>query len=82
MPVTVFDIRDIPPMARERIQAAVETGGKHVRGSHEAWIAADAFGRGVRVLITGPHGFERSVSFAMDEQPEEITRRVRQTLDE
>lgn len=53
-----------------------------VRGSHEAWIAADPFGRGVRVLITGPQGFERSVWFAMDEQPEEITRRVRQTLDE
>lgn len=82
MPITIFDMRDIPPMARERIQAAVEAGGKFTVEPHEAWISADRFQRGVRVLITGPQGFERSVSFAMDEQPEEITRRVRQTLDE
>ncbi len=64
------------------IGPAVEAGGKHARGSHEAWIAADSSGREVRVLITGPYGLERNVSFAMDEQPEEITCRVRQTLDE
>ena len=82
MPISIFDIRDIPPMARERIKAAVEAGGKFTIEPHEAWIAADPFRRGVRVLITGPQGFERTVSFAMDEQPEEITRRVGQTLDE
>jgi hypothetical protein len=67
---------------RERIEAAVEAGGKHVAAPHEAWIAADP-GRGdVRVLLTGPHGFERTIRFAADEEPAVITERVRATLDE
>jgi hypothetical protein len=36
----------------------------------------------VRVLITGPQGFERSVLFALDEDPTVITERVRATIDE
>jgi hypothetical protein len=36
----------------------------------------------VRVLITGPQGFERSVWFALDEDPTVITERVRATIDE
>ena len=28
---------------------------------YEAWIAADPFRGGFRLLITGPHGFERTV---------------------
>jgi hypothetical protein len=39
-------------------------------------------GGGVRVLITGPQRFERRVLFAIDEEPAEITRRVKETLDE
>ena len=56
--------------------------GKHTRENYEAWITADPFRGGVRVLITGPQGFERTVQFAMDEDPVEITERVRATLDE
>jgi hypothetical protein len=37
---------------------------------------------GVRLLITGAHGFQREVTFAMDEEPAVITERVRATLDE
>jgi hypothetical protein len=56
--------------------------GNHLSVSYEAWIAADPFRGGTRVLITGPQGFERVVQFDADEQPAEITRRVRETLDE
>jgi hypothetical protein len=39
---------------------------------HEAWIAADSFRGGVRALVTGPQGFERTVAFALDEAPKRI----------
>jgi hypothetical protein len=82
MPITVFDTKGIPAIRRERIEAAVEAAGRSVSSPHEAWIAADPFRGGVRVVITGPHGFERSVLFPMDSEPAEITERVRVTLDE
>jgi hypothetical protein len=34
------------------------------------------------VTITGPHGFERRAGFSVDEDPAEITRRVRETIDD
>lgn len=46
------------------------------------WIAADPFKVGVRVLITGPQGFERIVIFAPDEDPAVITERVRESIEE
>ena len=82
MPLTIFDTKGIPAVRRERIETAVEFGGKHVAAAYEAWIAADPFRGGVRVLITGPQGFERSVSFGLDELPQEITRRIRETLED
>ena len=82
MPITVFESKGIPATRRERIQAAVEAGGKNVAGPHEAWIAADPFRGGFKVLITGPHGFERTVFFATDDDPAVISERVRETLDE
>jgi hypothetical protein len=62
--------------------AAVVAGGRHVAAPHEASIASDPFRDGVRVLITGPHGFQRTVSFALDEVSAAITQRVRETLEE
>jgi hypothetical protein len=82
MPLTVFDIKGVPGNRRERIEAAVVGGGKQASGPHEAWIAADPFKGGFRVLITGPHGFERTVAFALDDDPAEIAERVRETLEE
>ena len=82
MPLTVFDIQGIPGHRRERIEAAVVAGGKHVSAPPEAWIAADPFKGGFRVLITGPDGFERIVVFAIDDDPVGIAERVRETLDE
>ena len=81
MPLTVFAIKGIPGNRRERIEAAVVAGGKHASGPHEAWIAADPFNGGLRVLITGPHGFERTVTFAIDDDPAVIAEMVRETMD-
>jgi hypothetical protein len=57
MPITVFSLRGILANRRERIEAVV-AGGKRTRKPHEAWIAVDPYGT-VRVLMTGPDGFER-----------------------
>jgi hypothetical protein len=73
--------RGIPGHRRERIEAAVVAGGKHAFSPHEAWIAADVFKGGVKVLITGPHGFERTVTFALDDDPVVIAERVRETME-
>jgi hypothetical protein len=81
VPLTVFDTKGIRAARREQIETAVEAGGKHVKDPHEAWITTNPF-RGVRVLITGPLGFERTVQFAIDEDSFEITERVRATLEE
>ena len=41
-----------------------------------------SFKGGFRVLITGPHGFERAVAFAIDDDPAVIAERVRETMEE
>jgi hypothetical protein len=47
------------------------------------WLdPADPFRGDVRVLITWPQGFERSVTFATDEDPVVIAQQVRGTIDE
>ena len=38
-------------------------------GPYEGWIAADPFRGGVRVLITGLEGFEKTSALASDEAP-------------
>ena len=72
--------KGVPATRRQRIAAAVVAVGTHMTAPYAAWIAADPFKGCVRVLITGPQGFERSVQFAVDEEQAEITRRVRDTL--
>ena len=47
--LTVFDTKGIPATRRQRIEAAVAAGGKHMRDSYEAWITTDPFRSGVRV---------------------------------
>jgi hypothetical protein len=82
MPLTVFAIQGIPANRRERIEAAVVAGARHITAPHEAWIVADPFNHGFRVLITGPHGFERTVTFAIDDHPAAIAEQIRETLEE
>ena len=68
----IFDITRNPATLREPIEAAV-VAGKHVTVPHEAWIGCDPFHSGVRLLITRRHGFERTVTFAVDQVPAAIT---------
>jgi hypothetical protein len=82
VPLTVFEIKGIPGTRRERIEAAVQAGGKQLSGPYEAWISSDPFRGGVKVLITGPQGFERTVGFAMDEDLEVIQERVQETVED
>jgi hypothetical protein len=81
MPLTVFAVKGVPGNRRERIEAAVVAGGRNATGPHEAWIAADPFNGGFRVLITGLHGFERTVTFAIGDDPAVIAERVRETME-
>ena len=81
VPLTVFDIKGIPGTRLQRIEEAVVAGGRHTSGPHEAWVSADPFNDGFRVLITGPHGLERTVAFAIDDDPAVIADRVRETLE-
>jgi hypothetical protein len=80
MPLTVFAIKGIQGNRRERIEAAVVAGGRSTRKPHEGWIAVDPRGA-VRVLKTGPDGFERAVGFAPDEDAAVITELVRSALE-
>ena len=80
MPITVFDTKGIPPTRRERIEAAVTAAGRDLAGPHEAWIAADPFRGGFKVLTTGPHGLERIARFATDDESVVISERIRETL--
>ena len=65
MPLTILDYKGIPALRRERIEAAVVAGGRHQSDLDEGWIATDPFRGDVRVIITGPHGFERREEFAI-----------------
>ena len=82
MPITIFDTKGIPATRREGIETAVVAGGRNVTVPHEAWIAADPLRGGFKVLVTGPHGFERAIYFTQDEAPAVITAHVRAALNE
>jgi hypothetical protein len=40
------------------------------------------FGGGLKVLITGPEGFERAAVFATDEDPAIIKEHIRETIED
>src|ERR1035438_2207560 len=82
MPLTVFDCKGIPASRRARIDAAVVAAGRNLAQTFEAWIAAGFRRGGVRVMITGPQGFDRTVAFDLDEDPAVITQRVRETIED
>lgn len=82
MPLTIFDVKGVPGTRRERIEAAVMAGAKHLKEPYEGWIAVDPSRGNVRLLITGALGLQREVGFAMDEEATVITERVRSTLDD
>ena len=82
MPLTVFDSKGIPASRRARIEAAVEAAGRNLSQPYEAWIAVDLPRGAVRVMITGPQGFDRTVTFDLAEDPAVITQRVRETIED
>ena len=82
MLLTVFDCKRNPATQRERIEATVGAAGRHLSRPFEAWIAVDPLRGGVRVMITGPQGFDRSVTFDLADDPAVITQRIRETLED
>ena len=82
MPLTVFDSKGIPASRRARIEGAVVAAGRSLAQPFEAWIAADSRRGIVRVMITGPRGFDRTVTFDLTEDPAVITQRVRETIED
>jgi hypothetical protein len=68
MPLTIFDVNGVPGTRRERIETAIVAGAKHLKDPYEGWITVDPIRGGVRLLITGAHGFQREVGFALDEE--------------
>ena len=80
MPITLFDVKGIPLNSASASKRSVVTGGEHVSVPHEAFISADPFGAGVKVLIT-VHGLEGTVTFTLDEDPVLIAGRAREALD-
>jgi hypothetical protein len=81
MTLTASACNGISATRRERIEAPVAARGQRRAQPYEAWIAAAPSRGGVRVVIIGPQGFERTVAFALDEAAATITERVRETLD-
>ena len=80
-PLTIFGVKDIPETWREMIEAAIEKGGRRLAHTHEAWVATDSLARRRESSDhRNPKG-ERRMLFAIDEEPAEITSRVKETLD-
>jgi hypothetical protein len=82
MPLTVFDCKGIPASRRPQIEGAVVAAGRNLAQPYEAWIAADLHRGAVRVMITGPQGFDRTVTFDLAEEPAVIAQRIRETIDD
>ena len=80
MPLTVFDSKGIPATQRERIDSAIEAAGRNLAQPYEAWIAADLPRGAVRVMITGPQGFDRTVTFEITDDAAVIAERIRETI--
>jgi hypothetical protein len=80
MPLTIFDCKGISATERTRTEGAVAAAGRNLVEPYEAWIAADPLRGGVRVLITGPQGFDRIVTFDLAEDPAVIAQRIWERL--
>ena len=82
MPLTVFDCKGIPASRRARIEGAVVAAGRSLTQPYEARMAADIRRGVVRVMITGPRGFDRTVTFDLAEDLAVITQRIRETIED
>jgi hypothetical protein len=82
MPLTVLDCKGIPTSRRARIEGAVVAAGRSLTQPYEAWMAADIRRGVVRVMITGPQGFDRTVTFDLTEDPAVITQRILEMIED
>jgi hypothetical protein len=81
VPLTVFDTKGNPTTRREPIEAAVEAAGRDLAGTPRGMDSRRSVPRGgSKVLITGPHGLERTAVFVTDDEPAVISERIRETL--
>lgn len=77
MPPTVFETKGVPATRRQGIEA-----GGSWRPAHLRAVRGSDNGRSVQTRRADPRALSARCSFAQDEQPAEITRRVRETLDD
>jgi len=80
MAIVVFDLSGVPKHRREGLVSAVQSAGRHVRGSYEAWIVRSRVDRGFCIRITGPGGFFRQAEIGFDVTDAEVGEQVRQAL--
>jgi hypothetical protein len=71
-----------PPERRSQFAWVVVASGKHVNRPARGGNRGRRVHGGVKVLITEPHGFDRTVTFALDDDPAIIAERVRETMEE
>jgi len=65
-------LHGIPATRRERIESAVETGGRHVKKQYEGWIASDPFRGRVRMVVTGVQGVTGSSRHLVQSPPPKL----------
>ena len=80
MPIVVFEVKGVPRHRREGLVIAVESAGRHMRGSYEAWIVPSRADSGLCIRITGPMGFFRQAQIGNDLTDAEVGEQVRQAL--
>jgi hypothetical protein len=77
----VFSINGVPRARRECIEAAlVEAAGTRLARIDHGSPPTRSM-NGFRVLITVPHGFERTVTFGIDDDPAVIAERGREAVE-
>ena len=81
MPLSVFpDERRSLPTSRASGNGA-EDGGAHTAPHYIAWVAADPFGGGFKVVITG-RSFQRETRFADYDDLDVIREGVKPTIED
>jgi len=62
MSLSVFQMTGVPYQRRERLETALKMAGAFTTAHYIAWVAADPFSGGFKVIITGP-SFQREARF-------------------
>lgn len=81
MPLAVFQMTGVPYQRRERLETALKMAGAHTAPHYIAWVAADPFSGGFKVVITGP-SFQRETRFADYDDLDVIREGVKPTIED